>query len=743
MLMRCKFSAPFLAVSLICTALLSAQTAPAAAPKAEIAGVPLEQIAKTTLRTERDTFWVGEVFTLTQEVAVSRRYYQSLGGEFEWSSPQFNAEDWSSAASSEARVDGERLSIHKRTTRTYARTAGRSALPAGKQLLTLITEVAANGTPLTDSFTVANAPLELNFKPLPPASVEFAKAVGNFTLTAKAAATTVAVGGSVTWTVELSGTGNWPEITRLPAQAISRDFQVVTPVTKRTLKRGQLFEGTLTQEMLLVPSRAGNYTLGPVRFVYFDPQAGKYQMLTSESVALTVTGEAAAAGAITPPSTAPSAMPAAGGERVRVAESPPPLPLDPLPTPLPGLTPSGRRDLFVSVAVPLGLLVIFWLWLAAGRRFQTDPLRRRREARARIEAALGGLDAAAVLPREGVQRRLRDWQRATADFAEINEASPSPTQVTQALERVRKGTTGSSWAQLWRDANHVIYGEHATLPPDWLMRARGALSDAPLAGVPLAALFLKRNLLPWAALLAMVLLPLAVRADAGADAYRGGNFTAAEMAWRKAVAVSPTDAALRTNLALALAQQNRWTESAAQSLSAFCLKPTDAAIRWQFALSLDRAGIDQPTFSALSAGTGSYKMTRMLSPGGWGVALRLAAWGLALALGTWLWACYRGKGRAGRWLAAVAAVLALAAGCAAAISLKHYGSLTNRDIAVVGQNTLLRSVPTEATNAQKTVPLPAGSLAVVDKNFLGWSRLTFPNGQTGWVRSEAMVQLYR
>ncbi|MBC7368251.1 MAG: BatD family protein [Undibacterium sp.] len=742
--MRLKLFFPFLGVSLVCAAPLGAQTMPASPAKAEIAGVPLEQIAKVALRTERDTYWVGELFTLTQEVAVSRRYYQSLGGAFEWSSPLFNAEDWSTVASHESRADGERRPTHSRTTRTYARTAGRATLPPGQQLLTLVTEIAGNGQPLTDSFTVSSAPVELNFKPLPtPAPVEFAKAVGNFTLTANAAATQVAVGQSVTWTVELAGTGNWPEISRLPAQAIPRDFQVVTPVTKRTLKRGQLFEGSLSQEMLLVPSRPGNYQLGPVRFVYFDPQAGKYQMLTSESVALTVMGEAAAPGALTPPSGAQLAAPDAGAERVRVPESPPPLPRDPMSAPMPGLVPAGLKGLFVSLGVPMVLLLGYWLKLAAGRRLETDPLRRRRDARARIDRAIGELETALMAPHDSVQRRLRDWQQATADFAEIDEAAPTPPQVAHVLEHVRKGTAGSSWAQLWRDANHVIYGEHATLPADWLMRARGALSDAVIPSVPLGALFLRRNLLPWAALVVLALMPMALRADAGGDAYRGGNFTAAETAWRKAVAASPTDAALRTNLALALAQQNRWTESAAQSLAAFCLNPSNAAVRWQFALSLDRAGIDQPTFSALSAGTGSYKISRMLSPGGWGVAFGIAACGLALALAGWLWTLYRDKGAASRWLAGMAALLALAAGGVAALSLKNYGALTDSDIAVVGQNTLLRSVPTEATNAQKTVPLPAGSLAVVDKNFLGWSRLIFPNGQTGWVRSDAMVQLYR
>ena len=32
---------------------------------------------------------------------------------------------------------------------------------------------------------------------------------------------------------------------------------------------------------------------------------------------------------------------------------------------------------------------------------------------------------------------------------------------------------------------------------------------------------------------------------------------------------------------------------------------------------------------------------------------------------------------------------------------------------------------------------------VVDKQFLGWSRVALSGGETGWVRSEALVQLYR
>jgi len=31
----------------------------------------------------------------------------------------------------------------------------------------------------------------------------------------------------------------------------------------------------------------------------------------------------------------------------------------------------------------------------------------------------------------------------------------------------------------------------------------------------------------------------------------------------------------------------------------------------------------------------------------------------------------------------------------------------------------------------------------VDKTFLGWSRLVFDNGQTGWVRTDDLVSLWK
>ena len=80
---------------------------------------------------------------------------------------------------------------------------------------------------------------------------------------------------------------------------------------------------------------------------------------------------------------------------------------------------------------------------------------------------------------------------------------------------------------------------------------------------------------------------------------------------------------------------------------------------------------------------------------------------------------------------------------AAVTSLHFYGDTADARAAIAWHQVLLRSIPTEADTQQKTSSLPAGSLAVVDKTFLGWVRLAFPNGQTGWVRQEDIVWLYR
>jgi hypothetical protein len=88
-------------------------------------------------------------------------------------------------------------------------------------------------------------------------------------------------------------------------------------------------------------------------------------------------------------------------------------------------------------------------------------------------------------------------------------------------------------------------------------------------------------------------------------------------------------------------------------------------------------------------------------------------------------------------------LFAIALAASATIGLRAYGQLAQPDVALVWKASLLRSIPTEADSAQKSAPLSAGSIAIADRTFLGWTHLAFGGGQSGWVRTEDVVKLYR
>jgi hypothetical protein len=77
------------------------------------------------------------------------------------------------------------------------------------------------------------------------------------------------------------------------------------------------------------------------------------------------------------------------------------------------------------------------------------------------------------------------------------------------------------------------------------------------------------------------------------------------------------------------------------------------------------------------------------------------------------------------------------------LSLKTYGPLADSHAVVVVKPTTLRSIPTDLDTPQKSTSLAVGVVASTDKAFLGWRRLSFADGQTGWVRAETLVPLWQ
>jgi hypothetical protein len=706
-----------------------------AAEQPIINGHKVSEIAESKIETPANSYWAGEVFPVTYRLSATLGYLGTTPSALEWNPTGMVLEDWSPAT----RSVEENRDVIQQTTRAYVRAAGPLNLPASKQAVNLVTGVAGDGSMISALFTLPTITPRLAIRALPqPAPSAFGNAVGQFAMKSKVTSLAVAVGESVTWTLELSGTGSWPEISKLPARVISKDFQAVAPVTKRSSKPGMLFDGSLEEDVLLIPTKAGEYQLGPVRFTYFDPKRGKYEMITTDTFVLQV---AARAGGVTEGDEELHRL--SSGAKILVPDAPPPLPLDPLNTRYWGKKPLPFSWLIGASLFSVGIVLAYWLRLAAERSELTDPLYPKRRARKQLEKILGELERG-NLPADDVRRLLFAWQKASAELAGMTISAPTASNIARALEGSQHSAHGSSWALLWRDANAALYGEKPTLLPDWVMRAKATLSETDVAKVPLHALFQRRNLLPFAAvLLVFAMVPWTLRAADGAAEYLRGAFSVAEKAWRETIQAHPLDAHARYNLALAVAQQNRWSESAAQALAAFCLEPRNRAIRWQFALSLDRAGIEQTQINALAHGTSVGGLARMLSPSEWGWAIIVSSLGAAAASSLLLFGMYAHRNAVFRGLAGCGAIIAIGVASSGYLSLKCYGPLADEAIAVVSRNVLLCSVPTEIDTTQKTAPLPAGSLARVDRTFLGWSKLVFPNQQTGWARSDAVVPLYQ
>jgi hypothetical protein len=692
-------------------------------------GVSLGDAASARLTPVPDSVWAGEVFDLKYVIDVADGYYPSWGrGNFEWDANPLVVEDWSQPEPFMTRAAPARsgLSYH---TRAIAPAPGHVLLNPTSQLISLSVGVSGFGffqQRQYQQFAVPDAPASIDVRPLPPAPAGFAGAVGDFKVASKVVPLEVKVGEPITWTVELTGTGNWPEIRGLPAREAPQDFQVIQPKPKRTQPQGKLFEGTLSEDVVLVPTREGTFTLPALDFTYFDPKSGAYRTVSAPGATVTADPTAPASPAAQTPA-APGA-PRISTEAAAPEAKPPEQPTSALGEPLaphaPAPEPLRRRTLAAGAALPFALLGLAWAALALRRAAASDPLRPRRQARARLGLTLEALrDAPAV--DKGVL--LLAWQKDSAVLWEVVHAAPAPAAIGDP-----------EWSGLWAEADRFLYSADKTLAADWTARAKAAYARKTLRPFSPLRLFLPHNLLPFL-VLALAASGLPARAADTASAYAGGRFPEAERQWRGEVSADPLNWAARHNLSLALAQEDRWGEAAAQAAAAFVQHPGDPATARQLVTAGDKAGfIPEPLDVLLRQGPAE-SLARLESPGAWQrIGIGSAAL-LALSIGLLLLAGYGVAHRA--WavpLSAVLAVVALAGAAASAVGYRAYGITADTRAVVVWSAGVLRSIPTEADISQKSTPLPAGSTAVADKAFLRWIRVSFPNGQSGWIlRSEA------
>lgn len=702
----------------------------------------LENAAASALQPGSTTLWAGEVFPLTYILEVNRRNFSQLETYPDWNATPLVAEDWSKAEPGERIVNGEaKLSVTYRT-RAFAKTPGQITLNGVGQIVRLQTGSIGFGlfqAPRLERLSVESDHPALTVRALPtPAPATFSGAVGQFKLVSKVVPEKAAVGEPITWTLELNGTGNWPDVGGLPQREVSKDFQVVQPKAKRTPAEGKLFDVTLTEDVVLVPTKAGTYHLGPVNFSYFDPKSGTYKTISAPRTAIIITAPDASKFAPVPNAGTQGATPSAPDAGAGAPPPPKPvaapappggIPTDPLPGSAIAAAPMARRNLAMWLAAPFAALLGFWLWLAVKRAQATDPLRPRREARARLAATIAQLKSS---PPAAHPQLLLAWQRDAAVLWQLRQAAPPAVAVGDA-----------AWVALWQESDRALYGSKLELPSDWTARAEAALAAKTLPGFNALRLFLPRNLFPFAALIAVaLLLPASLRAEEPAATYAAGKFPAAEKAWRDAIAKNPTDWIAHHNLSLTLEQQDRTGEAAAHAAAAFVQNPAHPAVQWHFSRISEKAGYAPTPLMPFLRPTITESMARHASPAQWQWVLIGCAGVAAIAIGTIFAALY---GRRTAWVLAAAwsaVVLSFCGSVTAFAGWQAYSSAADTRSVVVWRASTLRSIPTEADTTQKTTAIAAGSVARVTKSLLTWRQLTFENGQTGWVRVGELVPLW-
>ena len=710
----------------------------------------LNDVASGTIDVPKEV-WAGEVFRLEYDLSIIRRYLYSPNGTApEWDSAPLTVEDWSRPEVFQSNAGGDQRVVFSYKTRAMTRKPGTISLNSVSQTVNLVTGTSGNNfffsQPSLQPFTIASSRPSIVVKPLPQNAPEsFKGAVGHFTLDSKVVPNTGMVGEPITWTLTLVGNGNWPDIKGLPPREVSRDFRVVQPQAHRTMKDNGLFDGSISEDVVLIPTQPGTYTLGPLSWSYFDPSKGDYQTITTPKVVVTV---AAAPTQPTPPPSATGTSPTISGtnpssspETVVAPVAPSPIPRDPLPENALASLPWNARVFTLALLAPLPCLLIVWLLLALRRAQATDPNRRLRSAAAKLRTILD--DVANARDSAAVHRGLQAWQRESAILWRFAPVVPRPQDFIAAAPQ--DDANAKAWAQLWNETERVLYRSNEALPGDWVARARAALDRKPAPSFSPLQLFRLKNLLPFAAAWLIFALgaPHAKAAEAsGSQSYRSGDFAAAEKSWQTALQAHGNDWSARYNLSLALEQQSRWGEASAEAIAAFVQHPNDPAVRWNLAFAIDHAGFSPDVMTGFLSESPAYSVARLLSPAGWQRAMVIASTVFAIGILLILLRFYAPLGRWSSITGLAIAILSIGAFGFGAISLNRYQETGDTRSVIIWKPSLLRSIPTEVDAQQKTTPLAPGTIAIVDKNFLTWQRLSFPNGQTGWVRQEDVVRLW-
>lgn len=121
----------------------------------------------------------------------------------------------------------------------------------------------------------ATAPVQLKVNPLPPAPADYTGLVGEFEFASSLDREDASVGESVTWTIEVIGSGTVEGLELLLPDLEGATLYPGEVESRAVVERG-LFTSLARFEHVLVPTQEGRLEPGPMVVSVFSPEAGAY-----------------------------------------------------------------------------------------------------------------------------------------------------------------------------------------------------------------------------------------------------------------------------------------------------------------------------------------------------------------------------------------------------------------------------------------------------------------------------------
>jgi len=720
--------------------------------------------AQATATADPNRPFAGEVFDVNYRVVITGRSGRVKTTPL-WDVQNFSAEAWDRGQQI-GPGGSQGLQFH---TRGMVPKPGAFDLPSIRQKLDLDTSLGGRSffftAPGSEEVEVSTDAVPLQIQPLPAgAPAGFKGAVGQFVLESKMIPEQVNEGEPVTWTLTLRGTGNWPMGVELPARSIPNQVRTIQPKLRKEFNGTDIFSGAVVEDLVMIPMQSGEYELPSVKFVYFDPKKKTYETAEARPPKITVIkGAGGLSSATSQP--AGTANPVSGS---KAKETPPPMApgrsVKTLQYGAPGLpqeplegTGIGFGPLPIGVVVFLGFLPwgvflwVWWRWIKM-RAMKTDARLPEKEA---LAAWLECVDQIRnAKSKQEIVRPLILWQQAVFKALRIRTVAPRATEIQKVKTDIFNQEIMDRIYQCYRTVEDALYGiETGVRIGDWCEETKKIASGVQFPPIRWRDVLTPKNLWPWVGVWIICLgsdlwakdeaKPVVpAPAESAIGLYRDGRFEKAGQLWGEAVRKNTRDPKSRNNLGLAWFQVGDKERALANGLSAYLISPQTETVNWNTRIFAAAADQLDPAIRELLEGTwGSWLISRA-GIFTWQLGWVVGSSGTALGAALWLASGYFSDRRK---ILVPAAVMGGGVGlfllCFSGTALAAYGKLADRHAVMIVDAEPLRTVPTEV-EPQVEKAYPPGSIAHLEKTFLGWSKIRLPNHDVGWMRTEHLVPLY-